>query len=82
MTGRTPQICLAQYNNAKRLLARRFIEFVLEHEKLEPETVKMLESDLEQIGGVELIDLGLGTGWAMPRFPILYQRDCMVNFFG
>ena len=60
MTGRTPQICLAQYNNAKRLLARRFIEFVLEHEKLEPETVKMLESDLEQIGGVELIDLGLG----------------------
>lgn len=62
MTGRTPEVCVSQYSNAKRLLARRLIEDVLEHEKLEPETIAMLRSDLALIGSVGMIELGTEQG--------------------
>jgi hypothetical protein len=62
MRGRTPEICLAQYNNAKRLLARRLIKTILEKEELEPSLIEMLKNDLKEIGDIELVDLGEALG--------------------
>jgi hypothetical protein len=60
MQGRSPEVCLEQYRNSVTLLARRFLNVILETEKLDPETVEMIRADLAKIGEVGLTDIELG----------------------
>jgi hypothetical protein len=60
MQGRSPEVCLEQYRNSVKLLARRFLNMILETEKLDPPTVEMIQTNLANIGEVGLADIELG----------------------
>jgi hypothetical protein len=60
MQGRSPDICLQQYRNSVKLLARRFLEMILKTEDLDPRTVEMIQGDLAKIGEIGLTDIELG----------------------
>lgn len=69
MQGRDPGVCLQQYRNSVQLLARRFLNMILETEKLDPQTVEMIRADMAKIGEVGLTDIELGPG--RPRVHML-----------
>lgn len=69
MQGRSPEVCLEQYRNSVKLLARRFLNMILETEKLDPKTVEMIRNDLAKIGEVGLTDIELESG--RPRVHML-----------
>jgi hypothetical protein len=69
MQGRSPEVCLQQYRNSVKLLAHRFLNMILETEKLDPQTVEMIRGDLAKIGEVGLTDIELGPN--RPRVHML-----------
>jgi hypothetical protein len=89
MQGRSPEICLQQYHNSVKLLARRFLNMILETEKnLDERTVEMIRADLAKIGEVGLTDIEWGPGRPKVHLltsgplPLFYQLHSIPNFFG